>query len=333
MSGPNVTGAVSAMLDVVRELEKERGSRIWCMVHQGSHICYPSRWHVFDQRKAIGTGNKIEILLHTGGGHPELAYQIMKFFRRRFKVVNIIVPLFSKSSATLMCLGADEIYMGEMAELGPIDIQLEDRVEHGAKSFSPLDEFKSFEFLREQALEWMAYYATITHRRYGTPYKDAVKDSVPLVSSLLRPIFEQIDPVQMGGYRRAIAIAEEYAGRMLALTGNPLAKEIVKQTVWGYPSHDFCIDRDEAGLLGLPVKPLPQEQDEKLSEAIASIEGDDYHGFAPAQAPRPQADAATSAEPSAKRGKPLRQNSSKPGRAPRVNGTGRNGGAEIGGGT
>jgi hypothetical protein len=238
-------------------------------------------WSIYGARDHIATGEKIELLLHSGGGHPEIAYAAMKFFRRRFRHVNAIVPLVAKSSATLMCLGADKIFMGELAELGPIDIQIDDDVEHGAESFSPLDEFKSLEFMREQAIEWMDYYAAVMNVRYGMSIKQALKDSVPLVTSLMQPIFARIDPIEMGGYRRAIAIGEEYAKRMLSLTENENARQIIRKMVWGYPSHDFCIDFEEAASLKLPVERLPASQDAKLTEAILAIDKGDYHGFAP----------------------------------------------------
>jgi hypothetical protein len=84
--------------DVIRTLETERDSKIWCMVHQGrrSHICYPAMRALYSGRAITGRGRRLEILLHTGGGHPEIAYSVMKFFRRRFKEVNVIVPLIAK---------------------------------------------------------------------------------------------------------------------------------------------------------------------------------------------------------------------------------------------
>lgn len=217
-----------------------------------------------------------------------MAYRVMKFFRRRFRQVDVIVPLYAKSAATLMCLGADTVYLGELAELGPIDIQLHDQVEHGGKQFSPLDEFKSLEFMREQAIEWMDYYAAIMNMRYGMSIKEALKDSVPLVAALMQPIMQQIDPVEMGGYRRAIAIGEEYAKRMLALTGNPDAAEIVQGMVWGYPTHDFCIDFDEAERLGLPIERLPDSHEQILAKALVSTDRDSYYGFAPPPVQKPK---------------------------------------------
>jgi hypothetical protein len=279
---------IPMFLEVVRALEKERGSRIWCMVHRGgAHICGPTMYSLYSGRDGIGKGKKVELLLHSPGGHPEIAYKTMKFFRRRFKEVNVIVPLLAKSAATLMCLGADRIFMGELAELGPIDIQIDDPVVHGEKSFSPIDEFKSIEFMREQAIEWIQFYAVVMHRKYGMSIKEALKDSVPLVSSLLRPLFEQIEPLEMGGNRRSLAIAEEYANRMLELSGNEGARAIVQQFVWEYPSHDFCIDFEEAKQHGLPVERLSETQDRQLAKAIIELGKEDYyHGFPPPPPPK-----------------------------------------------
>jgi Serine dehydrogenase proteinase len=279
---PSNGGGMSNLFDVVRALERERGSRIWCMVHCNvGHICGPALWSVFRDRGAIGTGQKVELLIHSGGGHPEIAFKVMKFFRRRFREVNVLVPITAKNAATLMCLGADQIFMGELADLGPIDIQIDDSYEHGAKSFSPLDEFKSMEFLRESAIDGMDYYAKLMNIQYGVSIKSGLEASVPLVTALMNPIFAQIDPIKMGGYRRAIAIGEEYAKRMLALTRNPQAPQIVQTMVWEYPSHDFAIEYEEAEELGLPVEKLPAAQDQALTTAILAIGKDHYHGFAP----------------------------------------------------
>ena len=195
-------GGMSILHDAVRGLEKKRDSKIWCMLHcKSGHMCYPTMWSILENLDDLRPGNRVELLIHSGGGHPDIAYRVMKFLRGRFQEVNVIVPLYAKSAATLLCLGADRIYLGELADLGPIDIQIADPVEHGRKSFSPLDEFKSLEFLREQAIEWMDYYAAVMSRKYGLSIKEALKDSVPLVAAVMRPVFEQIDPVEMGGYR------------------------------------------------------------------------------------------------------------------------------------
>jgi hypothetical protein len=67
----------------------------------------------------------ILLLLLCRGGSIEPAYQISKickvFARNRFVVA---VPRQAESAATLIALGADEVHMGPLGQLGPIDPQL-----------------------------------------------------------------------------------------------------------------------------------------------------------------------------------------------------------------
>ena len=49
--------------------------------------------------------------------------------RERFDNFTVIVPNFAKSAATMLCLGADEIMMAYLVELGPIDPQIRESPE------------------------------------------------------------------------------------------------------------------------------------------------------------------------------------------------------------
>ena len=278
------TDTLPQFKEKIRSLEQERESRIFCMSHHGHHhICGPTMRSIYDNRAEVGEGKRLEILMHSPGGHPDYAYQAMKFFRRRYEEVNIIVPLMAKSAATLMCLGADKIFLGEFGDLGPIDTQIDDPVDKGEKSVSPLDEFKSLEYMRDMAIEWMAYYAGVANQEYGLSIKQGLEQSVPIVTGLMRPILAQIDPLEVGSYRRALAIAEEYGKRMLALVGES-DDDLVHELVWDYPSHTFCIDYEEADRLGLPVERLSPDHDNRFAEAITTLERGHYHGFASTRA-------------------------------------------------
>lgn len=66
----------------------------------------------------------ILLLLHSSGGRIEPGYLISKTCKRLAKSKFVVaVPRRAKSAATLISLGADEIHMGLMSELGPIDPQ------------------------------------------------------------------------------------------------------------------------------------------------------------------------------------------------------------------
>lgn len=78
-----------------------------------------------------------------------------------------------------MCLGADRIELGELAELGPVDIQMRDPLLRGAEYFSPLDEFKSMEFMRDYAVGILDFFTGLFLERSGMSVKDAMHETIP----------------------------------------------------------------------------------------------------------------------------------------------------------
>ena len=68
----------------------------------------------------------IILFLRSRGGKVEPSYlisQLCNKFKRNKFIVSI--PAEAKSAATLLSFGADEIHMGPMSELGPIDLQVD----------------------------------------------------------------------------------------------------------------------------------------------------------------------------------------------------------------
>ncbi len=270
--------------NTIRKLEVKRKSKIFCLIHCGDdddHICGPTLGHTLFERDNFKNIDTLEILLHTPGGVADIAYQVMRFFRRHCKTLNIIVPLQAKSAGTLMCLGADSIYMGEFGELGPIDVQIQNPIEKGSKSISPLDEFKSAEFLRDYAVEILDIFTLLIIRRSGMSLKEALHESLHFTTEIMRPLYEQLDPLEIGEYKRALAIGEEYGDRLLAMTKNPHRKAISQALLSKFPSHGFVIDRVEARAMGLPVHALNYAQESMFLSALTSIlpTGESIYGF------------------------------------------------------
>lgn len=66
------------------------------------------------------------LMLSSPGGDPNAAEKLLIMCRERFtEQFFVIVPNYAKSAATMVALGSDKILMGYMAELGPIDPQLQ----------------------------------------------------------------------------------------------------------------------------------------------------------------------------------------------------------------
>ncbi|MGI8897070.1 MAG: SDH family Clp fold serine proteinase [Pyrinomonadaceae bacterium] len=268
---------------VIKSLEKKRKSRIFCFVQNpDEHICHPSFGLMLSQRDKLKAAkiDTLELLIQSGGGHPEIAFQIAKFLRRHCNRFNVIVPMMAKSAATLMCLAADTIYMGELAELGPLDIQIEDPVEKGARPFSPLNEFKSMEYLREHATEILDYFTFLLINKSGMSIKEALHESIPIVTGMMTPLYSRIDPSKIGEYRRSLAIGEEYGKRLLKFRGSSNVL-LARKLTWDYPTHDFAIDFDELKELGLPVARLDLAQEDALLDGMSGIleQGESAYGL------------------------------------------------------
>ena len=73
------------------------------------------------------------LLLETYGGHADAAYKIARAFQRHYKHFIVLIDRDCKSAGTLLCTGADEICMGDNAELGPLDVQMPKEGEFSAR--------------------------------------------------------------------------------------------------------------------------------------------------------------------------------------------------------
>ena len=99
---------------------------------------FPQDWEklrnvVSEYKKKNPQIQEIDFVLHSPGGTPEDAYRIIRTLRNNFDKVNIVVPFWAKSAATLLSLGASEIIMDDSAEFGPLDVQLPKQKEDSPK--------------------------------------------------------------------------------------------------------------------------------------------------------------------------------------------------------
>jgi len=80
---------------------------------------------IYDSLLDLEKGKEdILIIVHSNGGSIEPAYLISKYCKELGKKFVVVVPRKAKSVATLLSLGAGEIHMGPISQLGPIDPQI-----------------------------------------------------------------------------------------------------------------------------------------------------------------------------------------------------------------
>ena len=157
------------------------------------------------------------VLLSTGGA-IEPAYQISKLCKQYSKSRFVaLVPRQAKSAATLIALGADEIHMGALGQLGPIDPQL-----GGLPALGVVQALRTIASLSEeypQSGEMFARYLRLA-----------------------------LTVEQIGYCERIGESAVQYAERLLSTKPSLVnrASEIARELVYEYKDHSFVIDPEEA---------------------------------------------------------------------------------------
>ncbi|KTC95509.1 Serine dehydrogenase proteinase [Legionella feeleii] len=161
----------------------------------------------------------ILLIINSDGGRIEPAYLISKICKEKSKDKFIVsIPRRAKSAATLISLGADEIHMGSLSELGPIDPQF-----GGIPALSLSSALECIAELCKKFPETAEMFATYLAR------------TLPIR--------------QLGYFERISGSAEHYATRLLENKTEKLKNKpnlIAHRLVYEYKDHSFLIDKSEA---------------------------------------------------------------------------------------
>lgn len=230
---------------------------LWLFLLGGESI-FDGLQHEFLERKSqISSEQPALLLIDSLGGNARVAYQIARLFNRRAGFIALI-PRHAKSAATLLALGAHQIYLGSDAELGPLDAQLADVEREGI--ISALDEVHTLEQLNAAALNVFDQAMLLLLGRTGKKIETILPHTLEYAANVIRPLIENIDAVHYTQMARVLQVAEEYAIRLLSSKhAEKETKNIAGRLVKQYPEHEFVIDFDEAKKIGLKVeKPSPE---------------------------------------------------------------------------
>lgn len=189
-----------------------------------------SQYHanqIYEAVADLGKKENILMVIVSDGGKIEPAYLISKTCKRLSKNKFVVsVPRKAKSAATLISLGANEIHMGLLSELGPIDPQ-----------------FGGFPALGlANALEKIASLST----------------KFPAASEMFaKYLTKNLNIRDLGYFERINESAAQYAQRLLEgknFSDGKTAESLADHFTNHYKDHSFVIDADEAArLLGKSI--------------------------------------------------------------------------------
>jgi ClpP class serine protease len=211
---------------------------------------------------SISGAEQINLLIHSPGGDGTIAEKLIEMCRTRLvgnnQKLRVIVPNLAKSAATILALGADEILMGHLSELGPIDPQIT--------------------IVVSQMTQWVSAFAFVEARdKLVTAIETAIKKRQSAVALLQQlaglniPFTDEMENQIEFSKKTAITLLNKYMlkmrvkdNRKRAIMAADIADKLLSKQL--FPVHGHYIGGATAKQLGLEVDLL--DKDDELWQLI-----------------------------------------------------------------
>lgn len=250
---------MSAALDVSALLEGLQAVRGRRTVLFHSLVADDTVPILYDCLRRGGHTDRTDLVLSTSGGAITTARQVALLLREFTDQLGILVPYRARSAGTLLCLSADELVLGPLAELGPVDSTMGSAGAPAPDTPGALsaEDIRAF---RGMAEDWFGI--------------DRPEDRLQVLALLASRIF----PASLASFYRFDRLVREVAAELLRfqLPGDDRQAQraaIVERLVSGYHTHDAVISRRDAQALGLraaAATPAEEELLESLRKALHS---------------------------------------------------------------
>jgi len=214
----------------------------------------------FDYLESIGQQDAIDLFLYARGGNIVPPFRIAKLIREYCKKFSVLVPYRAQSAATLLTLGADEIVMGKMGELSPID----PTTSHPFNPQDPSDPRKRVPI----SVEDVTSYIRFAKEKAGLSEEKNI--------DVFRILTNQIHPLALGNIERGYGLIRELAPKLLRLHMKNKEKiQTIIELLAERKIHGYVICRDEARKeLKLPILYPPATLERNMWSLYEAYEKD-----------------------------------------------------------
>ncbi len=213
---------------------------------QGS-VCHNDVVALYELLEKIGKQDSIYLFIKSSGGDGRASLRLVNLLRQYCQRLVALVPLECASAATMISLGADEIMMGPMAYLTPVDTSL-------THDLSPLDRDNArVSVSLDELTRVIGLWRNEQAESKENPYK---------------ALFQYVHPLVIGAVDRAESLSIMLCKNLLGyhIDDQSKADQIARTLNAKYPSHSYPILFEEAQSIGLNVTHLPAEINTLLLE-------------------------------------------------------------------
>lgn len=210
-------------------------------------VCHDDVVALYELLEKLGKSESIYLFIKSSGGNGQSSLRLVNLLRQYCDRVVALVPLECASAATMITLGANEIQMGPMAYLTPVDTSL-------THALSPIDRDNERVSVSLDEL-------TRVVRLWQTQRSDSNENPY-------QQLFQHVHPLVIGAVDRAESLSIMLCKELLAyhIKDETVADQIANALNAKYPSHGYPILFEEAKRIGLKVNHLSPQINTLLLE-------------------------------------------------------------------
>lgn len=218
----------------------------------GGSVCDNDVMAMSELLSSIGSKGTLTLMVKSDGGSGMAALRLVHLLRTHARRLRVIAPLNCASAATMLALGADEIFMGPLSYLSAVDTSLE-------HDLGPVDHTNSLVPVSNDEVDRVIRLWRETVGRKGdgvNPYQE---------------LYKYVHPLVIGALDRASSLSFRLCREILSyhMRDQRRIRRIAERLNSTYPAHQYPITRREARALGLTVRDMEPSLGAAIHELTA----------------------------------------------------------------
>lgn len=238
-------------LKIIKELEKKKdNTKIICYITSTR----PGLYHymgddavrkIYDHLRKMSSREKgdvkIDLFIYSAGGDALVPWKLVNIIREFTNKFEILIPYKAYSAATATAMGANKIWMGPMAELGPVDPKV-------MNEFNPMN--KTTDQTIGINVEDVSSYISFVKDTVGIKHEDELIQA-------LNSLTDKVHPLALGNVNRFLNQSRMMAEKLLRLHMTKKEEHLIPGIIDALTAklyfHGHPINRKEARTLNLKV--------------------------------------------------------------------------------
>ena len=235
-------------------IEKMRDSTVLAYIlHDNAMVADDALPQLYDKLQAVGKQERIDLLLNARNGIIEVSWRVLNLVREYCDHLGVIVGSRVQGAASLIALGADEIVIGPLSELGGMEpVRRHPLLPHD-ESGQPIP--LSFGEIKG-LLSFLSEDEGLKTKDESNPDSQYSALRTPH-SETMRVLLQQVHPLVIAHLKQADTLSREITRKALGLHMHPEDAEKIESLVelfnGGFHSPIYTPSRAELLRAGLPL--------------------------------------------------------------------------------